>query len=122
MTGYSIAREVAAAFDEVAKEVGDGSFVLTLIQPATQPQNPWDPPAGEPTETSLSGIVQNYPLGLIDGTLIRSEDRKVMLDATGPRPAVSDKLRIGGIEYAFISIREEAPSGVPVYYECQCRA
>lgn len=122
MSGQSIAQEVSAALSEVAQEVGDGSFAATLIQPATQPENPWDPPAGTPTETSLSAMVQNYPRGLIDGTLIRADDRKVMLGATGPRPTVADKLRISGTEYAIVSVREESPSGVPVFYECQCRS
>lgn len=122
MTGASIAQEVSAALIEVATDVGAGEFVVTLSQPAAQPVNPWDPPAGTPTENDIPAMVQNYPLGMIDGTLIRAEDRKVMLAATGPRPTVADKLTIGGKEYAIVNIREISPSGTALYYECQCRA
>ena len=122
MSGASIAAEVNAAFAEVARDVGDGDFIITLSRPATQPVNPWDTPAASPTTYELAGMVQDYPRAMIDGTLIRAEDRRVMLTATSVVPTVADRLTIGGKAYAIVSIKEVAPAGVPLYYEAQARA
>ena len=121
MSGQSIASEILAAMAEVATEVGDGEFVITLTRPATV-ANPWDA-AGADTTFQLSGFVQDYPRSQIDGTLIRQEDRKVFIAAeNGTKPLVSDRLTISGVSYAVVSVREIAPAGVPLYYEAQARA
>lgn len=120
MSGASIAAEVQAALQEVATEVGSGEFVVTLIRTA-QAANPWDA-AGATTETDIPAMVQEYPINLIDGTLIRQGDRKVMMSATGLVPTTADTLRISGKEYAIVMVKPYEPSGVPLYIEVQARA
>jgi hypothetical protein len=122
MSGASIAAEVAAALQEVAGDVGSNTFAVTLTQDSGEPANPWDTDTSTETVTNMAALIQNYPLGMIDGTLIRAEDRKVMLPATGPRPTTADKLTIAGKVYAIVSIMETSPSGVPLFYEVQARA
>lgn len=121
MSGADIAAEVAAALREVGQETGAGELIATLIRPAPQPQNPWDPPAGEPSEHPLAVMVESYEQNDIDGTLIRAEDRRVMMEAAGITPTTADRLKIGTDEYAILSAQPEAPGGVALFFVLQCR-
>lgn len=121
MSGSDIQREVAAGINEAAQALSDGGFSITIVSGAAQPVNPWDAPAGSPTETPVIGIVSNYPRKLIDGTLIRAEDRKILIGATGINPTVADKVKIATLEYEIVSVMELAPAGVPLTYEIQAR-
>ena len=121
MSGADIAAEVNAALAEVAIDVGDGTFTVTLVTPAEQPVNPWDAPADDAGAVVLNALVSDYPLSQIDGTLIRREDKKFLLPATGPRPAMNCKI-IADKTYAIVSIGDVAYSGVSLYYEVQGRA
>ena len=42
MSGSQIAAEVAAALREVARDVGDGAFIVTLLRGPDEPETPWD--------------------------------------------------------------------------------
>lgn len=119
MSGASIAAEVDAALASLAPELGSGAFSIVLVRPASR-DNPWDA-EGADTEFTLNGNVQRYPHSMVDGTLIKSEDRRVMISATGERPTSADKLRIGGTDHRIISFDELSPQGVPLYYEIQAR-
>ena len=94
---------------------------MTLVQASGEPSNPWDTDVSTDTETQINALVQNYPRGLIDGTLIQQNDRKVLLSATGSRPTTADTLEVEGVSHAIVSVREIAPSGVALYYEVQAR-
>lgn len=122
MSGASIAAEVNAALAEVARDVGDGSFTVTLLEPAAQPENPWDTPAGSPTEHEVNAIVQDYPASMIDGTLIQQGDKRIMISATVIRPEVNWRVIDRGVSYAIMMVREIGPSGIALYYELQGRA
>lgn len=119
MSGTQIAAEVAQALAEVARDVGSGEFLVTLIEPAPA-ATPWEA-AGTPTETELPAIVQDYPRRMIDGTLIQLGDRRVMLSALGPRPSTGNRLRVQGQEFRVLMVKDMAPSGVSLYYEVQAR-
>lgn len=121
MSGDAIAAEVAQALREVAVEVGNGEFLVTLTQTASAPANPWDTDVSTDTATQIPAMVSDYPQSMIDGTLIQQDDRRVMLAATGPQPSTADTLTIGGKVHRIISVRSTTPSGVPLYYECQAR-
>lgn len=122
MSGASIAAEVSAALREVARDVGSGTFAVTLVRPTESPSTPWDTGNyGEPDEYELAAMVQDYPRALIDGTLIMQDDRRVMVEASGTVPLTTDRLVIGSDTYTIISVREIAPSGVALYYEVQAR-
>lgn len=120
MTAASIAAEVAAALAEAAGEVGNGAQAL-LIRPGTQPVNPWDAPGGAPTTQAVWAIAESYRQDLVDGTLIRAEDRRVMIEAVTPAPTTADRLSIGGVEMAIVAVHPEAPAGVALMFTCQCR-
>ena len=114
MIGFDITQEVSAALAEVAGEV-------TIKRPATQPENPWDPPAGSPSEHVLRAIVESYTQEQVDDTLIKAGDRKVFLDATGIVPTTSDRIVLPEGEFAILSVMPFAPSGVAVFHQLHCR-
>ena len=120
MSGASIAAEVHAALASLAPELGSGAFLIELVRRAERP-SPSDP-VGTETTFTLTGNVQRYPRGMIDGTLIKQDDRRIMVSAAGETPKVSDRLRIGAQNYAIISVDEIAPQGVALYFEVQARA
>lgn len=125
MSGASIAAEVATALGEVAGEVGDGSFTVTLVRAPVEdpdnPTNPWDEPPQAPGPVDLPAIVTMFPQRLIDGTLIQAFDRKVMIAAQGTKPSTADTLMIGGETYRIINVEETAPSGVALFFTVQAR-
>jgi hypothetical protein len=121
MSGAQIAAEVNAALLEVAVDVGDGEFLVTLQEPTAAPANPWDAPGGSPVQTELRAMVTDYPQTLIDGTLIQQNDRRVMLSAVGPKPSTADRLVILGVSYRIINVQETGPSGTALYYVVQAR-
>jgi len=122
MSGAQIAGEVARAISEAVSEVGEAGFGATLIVAGAPPLNPWDAPGPPPTEYPLTALVLEYPRSMIDGTIIQAEDRRVMIAATGPRPTTADGLRVGGVTYRIVGVRDIAPGGAPLYYELHCRA
>lgn len=61
-----------------------------------------------------------------DGTLILGADKKLLMSAAtaagfSPEPAVNDKLQAGSTTYTILNIKDLAPAGTPVLYECQVR-
>jgi hypothetical protein len=121
MSGDAIAREVDAALREVARDVGDGEFVVTLQTPTGAPANPWDASTGAPVSTELPALMQAYPQSMIDGKLIQQGDRRVMVSALGPKPKTADRLVIQSVTHRIISVEETGPSGVALFYEVQAR-
>lgn len=121
MSGFDIAKEVSEALAEVASDVGDGEFTVTILRPASQPQNPWDPPAGAPTEIVLRAMIETFTQDQINDTLIKAADRKVFLDATGIVPTTADRVLLPEGEFAILSVMPFAPAGVPVYHQLHCR-
>ena len=120
MSGADIAAEVTAALAEAAGDTGDGQQAV-LIRPGAPQINPWDDPPGEPTTQAVWAIAEAYRQDMIDGTLIRAEDRRVMVEAVSPAPTTADRLSIGGVEYGIVAVQPEAPAGVALYHICQCR-
>lgn len=122
MSGAQIAEEVNAALAEASIATGDGTYTVILLEPAAQPTDPWDTPAGAPTQHEVNAIISDYPLTMIDGTLIRQGDKRLMVSATGPAPKVNWRVTSSGVTYAILSVREIGPGGVALYYELQARA
>jgi hypothetical protein len=67
-------------------------------------------------------MVGRFNRNMIDGTLIRATDKRVMIAGTAPKPLTSWTVAIAGQAHAIVSVREVAPSGVALYYEVQARA
>lgn len=123
MSGEQIAREVADALREVAQEVGSGEFVVTLSVVSGEPETPWDTDNSTTDTIDVPALIQEYPLKMVDGTLIRMSDKRVMIAAeNGTVPTTNMTATILGQVHQIISVKTLAPSGVDIFYECQCRA
>lgn len=122
MSGAQIAAEVNAALAEASIATGAGTYTVILLEPAAQPTNPWDTPAGEPTQHEVNAVISDYPLSMIDGTLIRQGDKRIMLSATMVAPKVNWRVISSGVNYAILSVREIGPGGMALYYQVQARA
>jgi hypothetical protein len=100
--------------DATAKSLLGGELIvtaatLTKVTPGTR--TPGELGAGtNPTSIAhpCEGIVQSFDTGLIDGTLIRREDRRIsLLIATlpdGVEPKTSDKITIDGATYVILGV------------------
>lgn len=120
MSGAQIAAEVAIALADAGAAVGGGAFSATLTRP-TGSETPWDIPTTAVTTWAVTVIVTMYDRRHIDGEQIRAEDRRVLMSAVGPVPAVSDRLTVSGAVYQVMAVNELAPAGVALMYELQCR-
>ena len=123
MTGASIAAEIEAALGEVARDTGDGVFVVTLTEPSTGPATPWSttPPVAGATH-DVPAMIGRFARSMIDGTLIRATDKRVMIAGTAPKPLTSWTVTIAGQVHSIVNVMEMAPAGVALYYEVQARA
>lgn len=123
MSGAEIAAEVAAALAEVGQEVGAGALTATLLRPPVDAaEDPWDTPsATAPTEFSLTVMVDSYTAREIDGELIRTTDKKLMVEAGVVVPTVADRITVLGVTHEIVSVMPAAFGGVDLYYVIQAR-
>ena len=90
-------------------------------------ESSYDPAAGRATRTatdySLRAVAGAYRLDQADGSLILSDDRRVLLEAGGaaPAPQPGDRLIMDGVAYSVVAVRTLAPAGTPLLHECQAR-
>ena len=118
MVDYAgVAQEVLAGLTEAG---ADGWIVKFTEIPGTGPM-------GDPVQTStwhpVKVVWSQWSADEIDGTLIRANDRKALVSATGVRPEVSDQISMADGQQGdeIVSVREIAPAGQAVLYICNVR-
>lgn len=88
--------------------------------------NAWDKSSGSTTtaDTTVRCAVVDYADNEIDGTLIKRNDKRVYVAASGLAItlALSDRITIGGVSHAIIGMKTLAPAGIVIFYELQARA
>jgi hypothetical protein len=119
----TLADEIARALAEGSAAVAGGSpLVVTLLQ-TTQDSaaTPWDnsPPIG--VTTQLRAVVGSYDRKLVDGSAVRADDLKILVEAGGVEPTTNDRVTIKGIAYSVVSARALQPGGQVLMWELQCR-
>lgn len=86
--------------------------------------NPATGEAGNTTATTTrQGALFTYGKDAqqyVRGNLVQLNDRKLLLDATGP-VALTDTYTIQGEVYSVVSIKPTDPAGIPVLYELHVR-
>lgn len=102
----NLAKTIGKAFAKYGKPIGVRSMTLTKVTTGTR--TPLAQSAGtNPTSTSYAckGIVESFTTQ-IDGTLVKSNDRKISLFASeiasGVTPDVNDKITIDGVAYRIV--------------------
>jgi len=105
-------------------------LTLTLKQPGTYVGGAKIP--GAPVTKQVWGIetavtLRDLGVGVINGTLIKSGDRKILMSslddggAAVPEPKVDDQVLAGGVTYAIKNIEKIAPAGVVVMWQLVAR-
>jgi hypothetical protein len=106
---------------DVAQLMDDFGSDLTLTRPAAPTYNPATGvlTAGAAANHTIRGVFINYTDGVVDGSVIRAGDRRLLVRAAGApvTPAVGDI--VSGLRVE--DVRTVAPNGVPVGWACQMR-
>lgn len=107
--GLDIAGIVASAIDSAG-----GLLAVTLTKMTPGTRNPLDPTAGtNPTSTpyTCEGVISDYANRQIDGTLVKTGDRQVLiLGATLPAgivPGPNDHVTIEGLPYDVVRVTRD---------------
>ncbi len=112
--------------DKVAVLVGKYGMPMTMrvIVPGVyDPASGSKAAPGTPADYPCFGMVGEYTLRDIDGTLIKTGDKKVILSASDsmPDPVKGNLLIMGGETWNVENSRPTAPAGISVVYDVQVR-
>lgn len=120
MSAFDYGRSRATA-DRLITRFGQAG---TIRRAGTPTGDPWNPTPGTPVDHACNLVVLDYMAREIDGTLIRSTDRKVYVAAFGLaiEPTEADRVVIGGAALEIVNVMTLAPAGTAVYFELQARA
>jgi len=88
-----------------------------LKRTITNSGDEWNPTQVN-VDTSIDGVVTAYGLNEIDGTLIKSTDKKLL---TTSLIDTSDKIVDGAIIYSVVSVSTVEPSTTALLYKIQLR-
>ncbi len=108
----------------IATEIGPGVLPATLIKVTPGTRDPFNVTIGmRPTETIFTGrgFIDDYQDKQIDGTLVKTGDRKITLigDTFSAIPEPTDKIIIEGFTHRIVNPVKRDPAAAT--YECQCR-
>lgn len=94
-----------------------------VLRRPTKSGTDYNPTAGAPQDHAVLLVVQEFRKDEIDGTRIRSTDKKVMVSVgdLAITPETSDKLVIGGVEHAIIMVTPLSPGATVLLFEMQAR-
>lgn len=88
----------------------------------------YDPATGAAAETTSTqtgvGVVSGWGQGFIDGSLIKSSDKQLLLSATDiTAPALGDTVTVGNVVYTLVEpLNTVSPGATVVLYQCNLRA
>ncbi len=98
------------------------TVTLRRYQPGT-----YDPASGESSPTwsqySLAGLVRDYRQEQVDGSLVQSGDRELVLAGEDhvPAPAPGDRVLLADAAYTVVQVKTLEPGGLPLLHQCQIR-
>lgn len=95
---------------------------MTLRRPGASTIDPVtdEEVSSPPQDLPTTGIITGYADNLIDGTRIKSGDRKAIIDASQV-PELSDRLVIGAESWTLVNIEAKQPAETALVYVLQVR-
>lgn len=115
---YSV---TAATADRLIERFGV-AVTLTRSVPGAYDPATGAPAAATVTTQSVKAVVRDFPQAYIDGTFIRSGDRKVLVAALGiTAPQAGDVFPWDGQSLVVVESKALAPAGSAVIYTLQVR-
>jgi hypothetical protein len=74
------------------------------------------------TSYNVSAVFSDYKNAEIDGTIIKAEDKKLLLSAKQKfTPKTNDIVEDNGVRYRVMNVKELHPGGVVLLYQLQIR-
>ncbi len=115
--------EAACAQAEIAAAGRAVSIVRVVDGAPADPAKPWDLPAASRTDHATHGLFTAYERRIVDGTLIRADDQKVLIPAQGLAiaPTTKDRLEDDGSEWRILSVKPLRPGDSVILYELHVR-
>lgn len=85
--------------------------------------DPWNPGTSD-TDYPCTLVALDYDQKDVDGTLIKSTDKKVYVATKGLtiQPTTTDKVIIGGVVSTIVEAKPLNPAGTVVFWELQVRS
>jgi len=86
-----------------------------------------NPVTGQPVEAgpgevvTAYGVITQYKLNDIDGTLIKQGDHLLLCEALNPIPDTAQTATIAGVDWQVVGVSPVAPGGTPIIYKVQMR-
>lgn len=116
---HKFAEEEALA-QQLIRENGTTCQILRRTA-ATGPDH--NPLPGATTSEDCLAVLVNYKLREIDGTLIKTSDRKALVSTDGVSsvPTVRDQFQIGTDTYQVVNVSTISPADVAVMWNLQLR-
>ena len=119
MTEYT--QSIKNADKAIRKKGRDICIERTEI--TTNASTPWIVPSETVSRHVTKGVFLDYSIAEIDGSLIQSEDQKVLIPSLnlGLEPSTKDKIVDGEINWSIKSVKPLKPGGESIIYEVQVR-
>jgi hypothetical protein len=120
MTTFNSSKAAATALRLIARE----NLNATLIK---RVEGAYDPATGTNSITDPNYTVKSALLNFKANetnkpdSLIKSTDRKILIQATTVTPDTSDIITCSGTTYRIIAVRTCNPAGVDIFHELQAR-
>lgn len=109
--------------DTAHRLIADKGRPVTLLVEASGAYNPTTGQAARTTtNVPALGVVIDYPLKDIDGTLVRQGDKRVLVSPrVAARPKPGDGLLIGAVTHTVITAKPLEPAGETTLWTLQAR-
>lgn len=79
-------------------------------------------PTNTPTDTTVRGMVFDYEVGELDGSVIQRQDKEILISTIGTVINKDDTIVDNGVEYNIINLEEAQPGPDKLVYIIQGRA
>ena len=109
---------LAATATRLIKKYGKTMYIVRSgdsVDPVTGVET-----TGSNMNHKLSGILQNYPDNLVDGTRIKASDRLIIIDGQ-TIPLLDDKIKLESQDWNIESIKTSNPAGTRLIHFIQAR-
>lgn len=118
-----------ASFKGLATDlISQNGREVIFVALGTQTGEDWNPQFGPDVETTVTAVVTKFKTAEIDGTIIRKQDKKMLIDAVDYQTIVDagggleqQRVKDGDQEYSIVDFEEIKPGPLGIMYKVQCR-
>lgn len=116
-----IAKQAASAIKSAGKSLTFTRETPGTKDPRTGTSNPSTFTTFTANALALEYSAKDAGLSYIEGTTVRTDDKKVLVEVGSYKPDMGDKVTIQGVDFEVIGIQTLAPGGIDLMYTLQVR-